>query len=521
MSLFHNTIRTVRLGALLAVPMGLMIGCTDLSENPASLITKDNFYKNNDEILAGVAAVYANLRNQFEDYYAVQQVSSEETVVPTRGSDWFDNGAWLELHRQAWTPTSVVGLREVNAIWNQQYAGVARANIVLEAIEPATVDVPGKAAIRAELRALRALFYLNLMDMYGGVPIATDTKVEARAAKTRAEVFAFIETELKEARAALPRTWPDQYGRVTQGAADAMLASLYINARVYTGTASATGLALGTARWADALTQADLVLNSGTYTLEPNIRTNFAPTNQNSRENIFVVRSKPEDGLGFRRQYQSLHYNSVAPGDGGWNGWAVVAETYRRFDANDARRSLILVGNQTQLFGPPGVQVFVRGSTTPLVFSIDIANITQASEGEGPRNYKYPLDPARGGGWNGNDYAIYRLGEIMLIKAEALNELGRTPEAITIVNQLRARVFTPARPITVTSQADVRKAIFDERLFELYAEGKRRTDQIREGTYISGAWFGKPAGTQNFRVLLPIPQPQIDVNPLLRQNPGY
>jgi starch-binding outer membrane protein, SusD/RagB family len=515
MSLYHTSTRLVRFGALLAVPMGLMVGCTDLKESPSSLITKDNFYKNTDEVLAGVAAVYANLRNQFEDYYAVQQVSSEEMVVPTRGSDWFDNGAWLELHRQGWTPTSVVGLREVNAIWNQQYAGVARANIVLEALE--TVTIPNKAAVVAELRTLRAMFYLNLMDMYGGVPIATDTKVELRERKTRAEVFTFIETELRAARGDLPTSWPDQYGRITRGAADAMLASLYINAQVYTGTVSATGLTKGTAKWTEALASADAVLNAGTYTLEPNIKTNFAPNNQGSRENIFVVRSKAEDGLGFRRQWQALHYNSVSPGDGGWNGWAIVAETYRKFDPVDVRRTQILAGNQTAIFG--GAQVFDRQGN-PLVFTIDIANITAATEGEGPRNYKYPVDPAKSGTWNGNDYVIYRLGEVMLIKAEALNELGRTGEAITVINTLRARNFTPAKPITVTSQADVRAAIFSERLFELFAEGKRRTDQIREGTYATGTWFGK-AATPAYKILLPIPQPQIDVNPKLTQNPGY
>lgn len=516
MSLYHNSTRLVRFGALLAVPMGLMIGCTDLKENPSSLITKDNFYKNTDEVLAGVAAVYANLRNQFEDHYAVQQVSSEEMVVPTRGSDWFDNGAWLELHRQGWTPTSVVGLREVNGIWNQMYAGVARANIVLEALE--TVTIPNKAAVVAELRTLRAMFYLNLMDNYGGVPIATDTKVEPRAAKTRAEVFTFIESELRAARGDLPTSWPDQYGRVTRGAADAMLASLLINARVYTGTVSATGLTPGPAKWTEALAQALLVLNSGTYSLEPNIKTNFSPTNQSSRENIFVVRSKAEDGLGFRRQWQALHYNSVSPGDGGWNGWAVVAETYRKFDPLDARRTQILAGNQTGLVAP-FAQVFNRQGS-PLVFTVDIANITAATEGEGPRNYKYPVDPAKAGSWNGNDYVIFRLGEVMLIQAEALNELGRTAEAVVVVNQLRARNFTTARPITVSSQVDVRAAIFSERLFELFAEGKRRTDQIREGTYSTGTWFGKTA-TPAYKILLPIPQPQLDVNPLLRQNPGY
>ena len=287
MTLFRNPIRMARLSALLLIPVGLMVGCTDLKENPTSLITKDTFYKNRDEVTAGLAAVYANLRAQYDSYYALNQVSSEETVVPVRGSDWFDNGAWLELHRQGWTPTSVIGLREVSDIWNQEYAGVARANVVLEALN--SVTIPNQAAIKAELRVLRALFYLDLMDVYGGVPIAVDTKVEPRAAKTRAEVFTFIETELKAARADLPKSWDGQQGRVTQGTADAMLASLYINAQVWSGTPTATGLTPGAAKWTEASAAADAVINSGTYTLalDPassplgtGFKSNFLPTNQ-------------------------------------------------------------------------------------------------------------------------------------------------------------------------------------------------------------------------------------------------
>jgi starch-binding outer membrane protein, SusD/RagB family len=109
-----------------------------------------------------------------------------------------------------------------------------------------------------------------------------------------------------------------------------------------------------------------------------------------------------------------------------------------------------------------------------------------------------------------------------LIKAEALNELGRTAEAIPLLNLLRARVFSPAKPLATTlTQAQVRAAIFDERIFELIGEGKRRQDQIRQGTYTSAAWFGKAANTPAYKVLLPIPQSQIETNPQLKQNAGY
>jgi starch-binding outer membrane protein, SusD/RagB family len=514
MTLFRNPIRMARLGALMLIPVGLMVGCTDLKENPTSLITKDTFYKNSDEVVAGLASVYANLRNQYEDYYALNQVSSEETVVPVRGSDWFDNGAWLELHRQGWAPNSVVGLREVSNIWNQQYQGVARANVVLEALKGVTI--PDQAKITAELRVLRALFYLDLMDVYGGVPIATDTKVDARPAKTRAEVFTFIETELKAARADLPLTWPGQQGRVTQGTADAMLASLYINAQVWSSTPTATGFTPGAAKWTEASAAADAVLNNSTYSLATDYKANFLPTNQSSTENIFVVRGKAVDGLGFNRQYNSLHYNSFA-GGGGWNGWSVVAETYNKFDPADLRRSVVLAGPQVDLF--TGLPVNNRQGQ-PLVFTVNIADVLSASEGEGVRLYKYPLDAARAGNASGNDFALYRLAEMYLIKAEAQNELGNTAVAATLLNTVRARAFSPAKPIVATTQAAMRQAIFDERLFELLGEGKHRQDQIRAGTYSTGTWFAKTA-TPGYKYILPIPQSQLNTNPLLKQNPGY
>ncbi|MCC7052164.1 MAG: RagB/SusD family nutrient uptake outer membrane protein [Gemmatimonadaceae bacterium] len=526
MSLFRNPVRTARLGALLLVPVGLMVGCTDLKETPTSLITKDTFYKNSNEVFAGLASVYANLRNNMEDYYALNSVSSAEGVVPVRGGDWFDNGAWLELHRQGWTPNSVVGLREGSGIWNQQYTGVARANILLEALD--AVDVAGEAAIRAEVRALRALYYMQLMDVYGGVPIATDTKVEERAPKTRAEVFTFVETELKAARADLPKTWPDQQGRLTRGAADAMLASLYLNARVWGGTPTASGITLGTAKWTEASAFADSVINNGSYSLATasytnscgsGFKANFCYDNQTSPENVFVVRGKAVDGLGFNRQYNALHYNSFA-GGGGWNGWAIVEQTYNMFEADDPRRTTILAGPQVDLF--TGAPVNNRQGSR-LIFTATIADVLAANEGEGVRLYKFPLDPGRAGNASGNDFTLYRLAEMYLIKAEAQNELNNVEAARTALNVVRARAFPGDNAKLIPSgltQAQMRAAIFAERVFELTGEGKRRQDQIREGTYTSGTWFAHDP-TPAHKVVMPIPQAQLNTNSKLVQNPGY
>jgi hypothetical protein len=157
----------------------------------------------------------------------------------------------------------------------------------------------------------------------------------------------------------------------------------------------------------------------------------------------------------------------------------------------------------------------------PLVFTVDIQNPEQASEGEGPRLNKYPpLPGAPGGTAHPNDFALFRLAEIYLIKAEAQNELGQTAQAIELVNTVRRRAFNPPKPLATTlTQAQLRQAIFDERLFELGGEAKRRTDLIRAGTYTDARRFksAQPA----YKILMPIPQTQIQTNPLLTQNPGY
>ena len=516
-----RSIRVSGLGALLLLSLVSLQGCTDLTETPSSAITPENFYRNEAEVLGGLAAVYAQLRGTLDDYWYATEVSSDEMVVPTRGQDWYDNGQWLELQRQTWTASSPsVGF--MNGAWNVSFTGIARANVLLEALQK--VSVPNQAAIVAELRTLRGFYYYLLMDMFGGVQIVTTTEIVARPRATRDSVFKFIESELLDARTDLPDTWPAaSNGRLTKGAADAILASMYLNAGVWmkqTGvsatsynTCAGVQVSGGVDACQAAITAADRIINSGRYSLAANWRSNFTADNQASPENIMVVKflNKPDVGLNFIMR--SLHYNQLTNATP-WNGFATLAQTYNAFDANDQRRQMWLAGPQTNV--ETGTPVNDR-SGNPLVFTTTINDITAATEGEGVRFYKYPADPDRPAGeLNGNDYAYFRLAEIYLIKAEALNE--QTPgsgAALALVNTLRARVFNPPQPRATIDRA----AILQERLFELGGEAKRRQDLIRHGRFID-AWEFKTAGTPNL-ILMPIPQSQLDANPLLVQNPGY
>lgn len=502
--------------ALLLAPTSIVAvqGCTDLSEVPTSAITPENFYKNDNEVLAGVASVYASLRGMMWSWYNISQISTDENVVPTRGGDWFDNGRWIEMHKQTWTANSPMGLDDISGLYNDLFSGVSRANTVIEAL--ANVNVANKPVIEAEVRALRAFYYFALQDMFGGVPIVSTTEVKARAANTRAEVVKFIDDELTAARAVLPDTRPaTEYGRMTKGAVDAIQASLYLNNEVFTATVTTAGLQRGPARWQDAITAADRVINSGKYSLEPDWRNNFSTTNRNSKENVFVARHVAQDGLGLTISMRYTHYNSMA--NGGWNGFSTIAEIYNAFDAADDRRSVFLIGPQVDL--NTGAPIKDRAGN-PLVFTLDIRDITQATEAEGARIAKFRPDPAKDGGGNsGNDYPYFRMSEMYLIKAEAQNELGQTAAAIGSANVVRARVNRPALS-TALSQAAARTAIRRERLFELVGEAKRRQDLIRWGEYTSRVWLFK-GSTEPYRVLLPIPQAQIEINPLLKQNAGY
>jgi hypothetical protein len=510
----------VGLCALLLVPLQ---GCTDLTETPPSAITPGNFFRNEGEVLAALAGVYAQLRSTLDDYYNVSEISSDEMVVPTRGQDWYDNGTWLETHRQQWTASSPATLSFLNGVWNNAYAGVARANALIDALQ--TASIPNQASIEGEARTLRAFYYYLLMDMFGRVPVATTSEIMPRPQASRDSVFRFIESELLAAQAALPLTRNEaNNGRITKGAVDAILASMYLNAGVFTkddvadginptgyNTCSGIQVAGGLDACQAAVNRVDNIMNSGVYQLADTFAQNFRADNYASPENIFVVKFADQPGLGLNFVMRALHYNQFTPSP--WNGFAALAQTYNAFDAADARRQIFLVGQQYNVL--TGDSAFDRAGQ-PLVFTTTIANVASATEGEGARIYKWPADPNHVNQDNGNDFAWFRLGEMYLIKAEAiLDGATGSPAPLALLQALRARAFASDTLSAVTLDVVLR-----ERLFELTGEGKRRQDLIRHGRYTE-AWEFKNGPTEDFRVLMPIPQGQIDANPLITQNNGY
>ena len=533
MTLFTTSrVRVLGLAAALAAPTVLVGACDSLDTDPYSQIPADQFYKSEEEVLAALAPVYANLRNLTTNngYHGISQVSSDETIVPTRGTDWGDGGAWLQLQRQDWTASHPF----VSDVFNVASTGVARANGVLSNLQ--TADVPNKEAFIAETRALRAVYYYVLMDIYGRAPLIGDEEGEflpdvanPPPAAERAEIYAFVVKELQEAAAALPEKGPG--GRMGKDACNALLANIYLNAEVFSGSVTAAGLQRGAPQWQKAYDMANTLITSGRYSLDPDYFKVFSPENANDPEHIFAIQALPVQGLGLSFPNRALHYNSTPVG--AWNGFSALAENYNSFSADDPRRQQFLIGPQNNLItGQPVLDREGNRLSFTLTFdkrtNTSVEDVNDAIDYAGVRNNKFAPDPNEVNGNHGNDYPMFRLGEMYLIRAEAGFELG-IGNPLGDLNTLRARAGAPL----LTSVS--RETILLERLLEMNNEARRRQDLIRanenietsspstprgSGNLFTRAWEFKQA-SQPFRVVFPIPQTQINANPNLIQNAGY
>ena len=194
----------------------------------------------------------------------------------------------------------------------------------------------------------------------------------------------------------------------------------------------------------------------------------------------------------------------------------------QKFTATDDRRSMWLQG-QAKSF-ETGANVNDR-TGAPLIFTVAIPDVDAAGEGIGVRFNKFPPMPsASTGSGHPNDFTFFRLAEMYLIRAEAYNEMGQTANALADLNRIH-NLHDPTNPVTAATQATIRDAILKERLLEFAGEGKRRTDLIRAGKFLS--WTEASAhghvnkSAEAYRVLFPIPSPQLGSNPKLVQNPGY
>jgi hypothetical protein len=521
--MFRNSTSWLAVGV-----MALCLGsasCGDLTLQPQSQITSANIFSDPASYQQFLAKLYAGLATTGQQgpagnadingidegfsqyvrgYWQLQELPTDEAII-----GWGDTGL-PELNTQTWS----AGNPFTTAMYARIFYQVALANEFLRQTTPAMLasrntgaDVVAQVAgYRAEARFLRALSYYHAVDLFGPVPVIDENFNLAGlpVQGTRADVVAFVESELKAVRPSLaPTSTGSFYGRASQQAVDMTLAHLYLNSAVWTGTDRA----------ADALAAASSAIAIGGRSIDPNFARIFSADNQTSPEMMFSI---PFDGT-HTRTYGGTTYlihasvgdnmDPAAAGiDGGWYGLRLRPEAVDRFGAGDTRASMI--------------QTSGRSKT--------ITNIGSSSEGYALLKYR---NVTTGGAAGSNltfpdtDFPMYRLADAYLIYAEAnlRGGGGSRPTALGYVNALRTR--SSATPIT-----DVQLTlpfILDERGRELLWEGFRRQDLIRFGQFTTAGVWNYKGGVQAGKVtsanlnLYPFPANELAANPTLKQNPGY
>ncbi|WP_184548394.1 RagB/SusD family nutrient uptake outer membrane protein [Mucilaginibacter sp. FT3.2] len=509
--------------------------CTKLSVPVESQYVKSNFPVTDADYNALLGTIYSNLSSQFAvPYWRMQELSTDEAIIPARDGNFDDGGQYRQLHYHSWTfdHTNVIG------IWQWGFGGVNTCNRILSVINASTSSAAKKASSMAEVRAMRALYYYFMMDLYGNVPIITDFPVTALpATQSRTKVYQFIESELLSVQQQLPIKSSTNstlyYGRPTKAMVFALLEKMYLNAQVYTGTANYTG----------AVAMADSVLKNTNYSLDARYRDIFLPNNgPQINETIFAI---PYDQQIPGNQFTRFGFFFYLSSAYGLNvnlsiAMSTTPDFYNRFNLpNDVRSNTWLAGAQFLPDGNGGftsTPAYYPGTTTQIYLEpkltlvpgkpMDLGN-TLASQSEGVRSIKYYPDPTiiQATRLNGNDVPVLRLADVILMKAEAIlrgapattvNGELQTPDVL--INKIRTRAGAP------TGSGFSLDNLLDERAREFSWEAWRRNDLIRYGKFEVEYPLPNDVLSMNkdiTRRLYPIPSTEIKLNPNLVQNPGY
>jgi starch-binding outer membrane protein, SusD/RagB family len=532
----------------------LSVGCTKLHEKLNGTLNSDQTA--NALGAQGTAlllqAAYTDLGIPFTDVGMVLNLtgnSSDESLVPTRGGDWDDDGAWRQVHAHTWTPDLSSLLNTFNSLNKLNFDAT---NVL--AFNP----TPAQAA---EARFLRCISLYYLLDFFGQYPFRNpgDNLLNAPEVKAGSEAVDFIISELTTILPDLPAANSGMNYKANPDAAKILLMKCYINRGAFGNRQSPT---FADADMQKVITMGNEIMTSGRYSYTTNFFDNFSADNGvKSKEGLFAFQNtsgvSANNSGPQARWFNSLHYNMYTPKNpnAGWNGFATVAEFYNSFGvltpATQTRNDTLLdkrlggryypgVTNASgirpglmigQQFNENGVAEKDRNGA-PLIFNptISAGMIENGTNLEvtGIRVVKYPPDLTDNGKYYdanaGNDIMIFRYADAALMVAEAKMRAA-TPDnagALTIVNDLRTVRGAPVLvtlPLVNTANVYDPKTLLAERGRELYFENVRRTDLIRFGVFLK-PWAYKAADDPK-NLVFPIPSQAVAANPNLKQNTGY
>jgi hypothetical protein len=465
--------------------MLLASGCESLLEEEVfSRFGASNFYKSETDAVALLNAAYSNTSDW--SYMTREFLMPFEACTDT----FWETGGGINTHMKpvidfVWDE----GNNYLGTLWKWLYKGIFYANVVIDQVPAIEMNEERKARIIAEARFLRAWYYYHLNDLWGPVPLLVTSKTSPQDRPARAtseEMLTFIENELMAAAGVLPVT-QDEYPRATRGAALGYLTRFYLNQK----------------RWTEAAQTAKDVMDEGVYDIFIGVHSRtelFDLNNEGNNEFIFVA---------------PLSTSAMA------NSWAShVAPPNFQFKypphVNYAAQYRLLDGF-VNTFDPADQRL------EAIMFQYYNINGDLIILGkDDKRPWKYPEDPNGIGGGQSNDFPLLRYADILLMRAEALNELyGPTQEALDLIDKVRNAAGLPDLSLAdFPDKTSLRDHILKERGWEFYCEAIRRTDLIRHGKFIENAIArGKPA--QDYQVLFPIPLAELQTNENIVQNEGY
>lgn len=480
----------------------VLVACNKLKEEPSSIIVASQFYKTQSDAVAAVNAVYSTLNSDPAADFPIY--GRNLNLLLENGSDnqVFSPSNTNPDVRALGTATYVSSNDRVRKVWQQHYYGISRANVAIDNIAGIQFDTTVRARLIREAKFVRALFYFNVVRLWGDVPLilhdpSTVNPDELKVGRTpKEQVYQQIIADLTDATN-LPNVYTGaDVGRATSGAAHALLAKVYVTRR----------------DWSNALSELQKVLTAGTFTgatgvynydLFATYKDAFQKPTKNGKEHIFSVQF--ETNLGAKNSTQNLssgNFNSFNiatwPGDLPADGVPDI------FSDNDLRKSVTFFKT-----------IINPANNRPVTFNeIRFAKFIDFS-----------LNPLNNQAQSGINYPVIRYADILLLYAEVLNELngGPTDEAYKAINKVRTRAGLPDLTIEL-AQADFRDSVFLERRKEFIQEGHRWFDLTRRGgSYLFDALKQNPVkiGAALKDTLYPIPQVEIDLNPKLIQNPGW
>lgn len=518
-----------------------------LDEHPKDQLDQEAIYNNADNIYKNAVASLYNyigsnqesegLQGTCRGIYDYNTLTTDEAMNPIRGGDWYDGGLWENMYKHTWNANDMY----LYNVWKYLFKVIVLSNQSLSVIDSHKQLLTAEQAenYKAEVRAVRALFYYYAMDMFGRIPIMTsyDVKPNQVVQSERSEVFKFIVEELQEVAPQLADKHAnkegDYYGRITRPVVNFLLAKLALNAEIYADDDwtdekkldgkdiffTVNGNKLNA--WQTCVWYCDQLTQEG-YELETNYASNFSVHNENSKENIFTI---PLDKNLYLNEYhylfRSRHYkHGGAYGGSSENGTCATVSTVKaygygtdhvdnRFKTNFYADTVFVDGKKIYLDnGKPLVYM-------PLELKLNLSD-SPYKQTAGARVGKYEVDRTAysDGKQVDNDIVLFRYGDALLMKAEAKVRNGE--DGSIELNAIRDRVGMPHVESTLNN-------ILKERLLELVWEGWRRQDLIRFGKYTKAYDQRIPIENENtgFTIVFPIPQKCLDLNKNLKQNKGY